>query len=470
MPKVVPLLLLLGLGTIAACAQAPEPYWVDFTVTPTDEGVEIVADVQGGPATAWVGFGVGPGATPVLVDQVEGVSAFSAEGARLEISVAGRAAYRIETRGEPWQLIYRLRLRPRVDDGSFYRASTRGDAYIMLVGSDAWARFYSDPNPLTLPPEARAAGTVSGATARFQLPTSEAQWKVVSTAWEEAPNTFAMRQHPVGSVFAMGPFDTTRLPEVAGLRIALHPDWNIMPARVEQMVAELLASHREMLESPDNAQALVLLSPLPGPLTPRGSLRTAGMVRGQTLVVYAARAPRVPANHPDIAEAMAVFLGHELFHLWVPTGVQVTRELSWLSEGWAMHMGRRAAVATGRLDEAGGTRRLSRAYRRYLDIGGYRAGSLPAASTGPEEQRNLLYLRGELVFRLLEQEWNREHPERPFERALWQALAAAYDGFEPLDAAAVRTILTDLVDATTVRRYVEGQGPLTPDALGLAGQ
>lgn len=135
-----------------------------------------------------------------------------------------------------------------------------------------------------------------------------------------------------------------------------------------------------------------------------------------------------------------------------------------------MHMGRRAAVATGWLDEAAGTRRLGLSYRRYLDIGGYRAGSLPAASTGPEDRRNLLYLRGELVFRLLQLEWGRANPDRPFERALWESLETAYDGIEPLDSAAVRMILTDLVDATTVRRYVEGQAPLTPDALGLAGQ
>jgi len=413
---------------------------------------------------------VGPGASPQLVDQIEGIAAFSSDGEALEISPAGRAGYRVETNGEPWQLTYRLRILPQADDDAFYRASTRGDDYLILVGSDAWARFYSDPTPLSQPPDARPAGPVAGATARFQLPASDPEWDVVSTAWEEATTGFAMRQHPVGSVFALGPFDTVRLPEVAGLRIALHPDWNIMPDQVEQLVEDLLTSHREMLTPPDNARALALLSPMPRLLSPHGGLRTAGMVRGQTLVVYAAKDPLIPTDHPDIAEAMAVFLGHELFHLWVPSGVQVTRELSWLSEGWAMHMGRRAAVATGWLDEAAGTRRLGRSYRRYLDIGGYRAGSLPAASVGPEDQRNLLYLRGELVFRLLDQEWDRTNPDRPFERALWEALVASYDGFEPLDAVAVRTILTDLIDATTVRRYVEGQAPLTPDVLGLTGQ
>jgi hypothetical protein len=116
------------------------------------------------------------------------------------------------------------------------------------------------------------------------------------------------------------------------------------------------------------------------------------------------------------------------------------------------------------------SRRLGVSYRRYLDIGSYRAGSLPGASVGPEGQRKFLHLRGELVFRLLKQEWHRAHPDQPFERALWKALVAAYDGITPLDSAAVRAILTDLVDATTVRRYVEGQAPLTPDVLGLTGQ
>ena len=135
-----------------------------------------------------------------------------------------------------------------------------------------------------------------------------------------------------------------------------------------------------------------------------------------------------------------------------------------------MHMGRRAAIATGWLAEAGGERRLSQSYRRYLDIGGYRAGSLPEASLGDERDRNLLYLRGELVFQLLEREWLKNPRDESFENALWLALASAYDGREPLDAPAVRQILADLVEPAIVRRYVEGQAPLTPAALGLAGR
>jgi hypothetical protein len=459
-----------GLVLVASCAQPVQPYSIGFTVRPDDRGVAIVADVQGGPRTAWVGFGVGPGASPRLVDRITGVTATSDDGDRLAMTPIGQAGYQVETNGAPWQLSYRLKLKPAPDNGSFYRSSTRGEDYLVIVGSDAWARFYTDAMPLAAPPESRPAGPVANAAAQFQMPQAGADWRVVTTAWREAPNLFAMRRHPVGSVFAIGPFETMEMPSDARLRVARHARWDVASDATAELLTGLVASHREMLGPANDRAALVLLNPLPEGMTTRGGLRTAGMVRDQTLLVYAMKAAALPSDHPDIVEAMAVFLGHELFHLWVPSQLQVTRELSWLSEGWAMHMGRRAAVASGWIDEEDGTQRLSRSYRRYLDIGGYRAGSLPAASLGHESQRNLLYLRGELVFRLLEQEWDRSNPEVPFERALWESLVAAYDGVEPLDSAVIRGVLADLTDAATVRRYVEGQAPLTPAALGLAGR
>jgi len=464
------LLSLLGLGVAAACARAPAPCSVAFTVRPDVRGASVTAAIEGGPTTAWVGFGVGPGAAPGLVDQIGAIAGFDADGNELSLQPISRGGYSIETNGNPWQLTYHLDLRPSSDQGSFYRSSTRGSDYLVLVGSDGWARFHSDPGAMAMPPEARADGPVANATVRFQQSPESPDWRVVSTAWEEAPNTFAMRRHPVGSVFAVGPFEVIDQAVGSGLQIARHKDWDILPSRVDTLLGELLLSHQEMLGSANDHQALVLLSPMPDTITTQGGLRTAGMVRDQTLVVYAVKAASLPPDHSGIVEAMAVFLGHELFHLWVPSGVQVTRELSWLSEGWAMHMGRRAAVASGWVDKEDGTRRLNNSYRRYLNIGGYRAGSLPAASVGHEAQRSVLYLRGELVFRLLEQEWNRSNPDRSFERSLWEALTAAYDGIEPLDSVAIRAVLADLTDPTTVRRYVEGEAPLTPDTLGLAGR
>ncbi|NKB88638.1 MAG: hypothetical protein GKS06_10500 [Acidobacteria bacterium] len=432
--------------------------------------MSVVADVRGGPDVAWIGFGVGPGASPDRTTQVAGVRALDQNGVALPIEAAGHAGYRITTNGEPWQLTYELALDQAATADTFYRGSAQGNDYIVLVGSDAWPRLYDDPTPLTMAPDNRPAGVVAQATVRFYLPESNRDWTIATTAWSEGERVFAMREHPVASVFALGPFTIDELPNAPRLQIARHRDWDLLADDIEPLMATLVESHTSSLGPASQRRALAVLSPLPDRLPIRGGLRTAGMVRDQTLLVYAARSPGVDPKHPGIAEAMAVFLGHELFHLWVPSAVQVTRELSWLSEGWAMHMGRRAAVAAGHIDEDDREEHLSAAYRRYLDIGGYRAGSLPAASLGREDQRNLLYLRGELIFRLLEIEWNGIDSDKSFERALWRSLTTAYDGFEPLDARAIRQILVRLTDEVTVRRYVEGQAPLTPETLGLAGQ
>ena len=164
---------------------------------------------------------------------------------------------------------------------------------------------------------------------------------------------------------------------------------------------------------------------------------------------------------------MAVFIGHELFHLWVPSSLPLTLELSWLSEGWATHMGRSAAVAAGWLTPAGSQQHLQRAYQRYVEMGGYRAGSLPAASVGSESQRDLLYLRGELIFHLLDKEWREAGNVGSFNEALWLALVSRADPARPLDMADVNEVMSRLVSAETVRRYVEGEAPLTPAILGF---
>ncbi len=452
---------------VSACASPPLPFSLCFTVFPTALGADVIVEVHGGrDDMAWVGFAAGPGAPADLPQRVHSVQARTLDGRRLTQRRHGNAGYQVELEDSSWQLGYSLDLRPRPGDDIFYRSSVREDDYLVLVGSDAWARFYTTPDALAMSPTERPGGVVLEAQAAFNLPERPAQWQVATTAWARSPRTFELSEHPTASVFALGPFEIRDVEQVPGLQLAIHPRWSVLNESIETLTSRLLQSHRARLGSPGSTTPLALMSPLPQSLGPAGGLRTAGMVRGRSLILYAGANPRIKPDEPQLRESMAVFLGHELFHLWVPSGVQVTRELSWLSEGWAMHMGRLAAIDVGWLSEPASVQRLQGAYRRYLDIGGYRAGSLPEASMGSESRRDLLYLRGELVFRLLERQWALTNTGN-FEAELWRALAKAYDGRAPLDAESVRSALASLVDRGTVRRYVEGTSPLTPSALGL---
>ena len=451
----------------SACATPPVPFSLHFTVLPTNQGVDVIVEVHGGrDDLAWVGFAAGPAASPELPRRIHSVQAWTLDGRRLPQQQLGEAGYQIDLEGSSWQLGYSLNLRTHLSDDIFYRSSVRDDDFLVLVGSDAWARFYSNSDALALRPNRRPSGTVLEARVTFNLAKQSIPWRVATTAWARSPLTYELSEHPTASVFALGPFEIRNVDNVDGLRLAVHTRWSLLNESIDTLTGKLLLSHRKRLGTPRSTTALAMMSPLPQPLRPVVGLRTAGMVRGRSLILYAGDGHRTNPNNLQLQEAMAVFLGHELFHLWVPSSVQVTRELSWLSEGWAMHMGRLAAVDVGWLSEPASMNRLQDAYRRYLKIGGYRAGSLPEASMGSESRRDLLYLRGELVFRLLEQQWALTNTGN-FEAELWRVLADAYDGRTPLEAESVRLALASLVDHGTVQRYVEGTSPLTPSALGL---
>lgn len=475
--------LILCLGATASCGTAPMPYVLEISIFPTAEGIDVLMEVDGGPGDlAWVGFGAGPGAPEGILARIHSVTARGDDGTELPMIPVGMAGYEVDVEDtpRPWKLAYSLDLSAAVEPDTFYRASIRGEDSLLLVGSDAWARFFDGPEPLQLDPRNRPAGRIGRARVDFNIPES---WQVITTAGRKSSRSVELLEHPVGTVFALGPYHLERH---GTLRVARHEDWDILPNEAGEMLADLMAALERRLGKPTAgfspghptvelgpgtepiaSRPLVLLSPFPDGVEPDGGLRTTGMVRGDTLLVYAGFGPDADPRDVRIPTAMAVFMGHELFHLYVPSAVAVSHDVSWLSEGWAMHMGRLAAVDAGLLEKEELVEQVEETYRRYLDIGGYRAGSLPAASMGSEGQRDLLYLRGELVFRLLSQEWIRDGRPGGFEEALWRELLSAARRGTPVDAAEVKAILEDMFDPVIVRRYVEGTAPLTPPVLGI---
>lgn len=456
------------LAAVCACQEQLPDYDPTFNVFPTPEGADIVVDVQGGPSSwAWVGFGAGPGAANSIADRVHSVQAHTSGGEPLEVIPYGHAGYGVDLGGErDWHLSYSLDLRPARGSDTFYRSSVRGDDYLVLVGSDAWARFFTGSEALAFRPDNRPSGMVVGSRVNFALADQQRDWSVGSTARQLSEHSFVLDEHPAASVFAVGSFEIGPAHEATGLRLAVHRDWHVMRDTVADISRDLLLALQNRMGPPGTERPLALLMPVPSELRIENGLRTAGMVRGASLILYASTSRAIHSS-PRLQDAMAVFLGHEFFHLYVPSRIPVARELSWLSEGWAMHMGRHAAVDAQWLTAEGSERQLRDAYGRYLDLGGYRAGSLPAASMASDSTRDLLYLRGDLVFRLLSREWERSGNNEPFDLVLWRALVAVHQGNEPLSAEQVRGVLAEMLDPDLVRRYVEGTAALTQGALGL---
>lgn len=457
---------ILTAALVLSCGPAAAPASLVFNIEPSEQGALVRVLVEGGPTgTIWVGFGVGPGVPPSRVERVSEFRALGPSGEELPVEPYGYAAFRVERGGSgPWQLSYRLDLRPEAGNGNFYRASVRGDDYLVLVGSDAWPRLYTGPTPLSFQPDNRPPGRADLARATLDVP-ADSSWEVVAVAEDVTRRSFRFADHPATTVILAGAFRPPR--DLGGTELRVHRSRDVLDPTTDGLIGDLAHELRDRLGPPSDRSALAVMLPLPAVLVPTAGLRTAGMVRNRTAVLYGGLAPNANRASPRIREAMAVFIGHELFHLYVPSALPVSRDLSWMSEGWAMHMGRLVAREIGAVSADSARAQLRRTYRRYLDMGGYRAGSLPDASMGSESQRDLLYLRGELVFRLLELEWRKTNPDTDFEEHLWRQLEAIGDGM-PLTAAQVSAVLETMVGPHVVRRYVEGTAPLTQGALGLS--
>lgn len=466
----IPIAILVAATSIAVfgCSMLGDtPPDLDYYASLTADGVRVVVTVHGGPRpTAWIGFGLTPIAPDQVSRQIVGLEARRSDGVSLEVEQLGRSAYRVDVgRADPWEFEYVILLdRPPAD--FYHRSSTRSAQHAVLIGIDVWAQIYSSPEAVGALPQERPLCPVGEVSVSFDVASVPPTWRVLSAEREVDFNLFRLASHPADSVFALGPYQLEQVGH-AGIRAAIHDDWPLDRATILNTATQLARVLVTKLGPPPGDSPLLVFTPLPPETLPSGGARSAGMAWNRTLNLFGGLTPGLPSASREIREMSAIFVGHELFHLYVPWGLPVTQELSWLSEGWAMHMGRTAAVEAKLLGRAGSHRVLREAYERYIGMGGHRAGNLEDAGVGGEEIRELLYVRGELVFRIMSLEWQESGKPGHFDSVLWQRLLAAYDGVNPLTPDVIASVLSSMVSPSTVRRYVEGTSSITMAELGL---
>ena len=457
------------LGASCSLLPADPSPTLHYAVELIDGGVHVSVTVAGGPRpVAWIGFGASPLGGELTSRRIDRVTARTVEGAPLGVRPAGRDAYRVDVAtNEAWVLEYRATIGSPPAD-SYHRASSASNDHMVLVGVDVWARFFDRRADVEPAPVDRLLENVAAATVSFDADSLPRGWVVVGAALETTLNNFTLNEHPARSAFALGPYRFHDIDTSLGLRAAIHTGWNVAREHLVSYSRQLARVQASQFGRPPGDPAIMIFTPLPPGVRPLEGVRSAGMVWDRSLLLFAGAGPSVPRNNDRVREMMGVFLGHELFHLYVPWGLPVTRPLSWLSEGWAEHIGRSSARSARILSAAGADRSLRDAYERYREMGGARAGSLRnAGESGGEDLRPLLYVRGELVFRILSLEWDKSGQPGSFDGVLWQRLLAEYDGETPLQPEAVSRILSDMVSPGVVRRLVDGAAVITLPELEL---
>ena len=246
-------IVMLLLLSLQQCNPGPQPFRVAFHVSPTPTGADVRVDVSGSVgASAWVGFGDAESGSDSILDRVTAVRATSSSGQSLPVESVAHAGYRVDLKGSSqWHLLYRLQLLSQRDkEQTYYRTSSRGADYLILVGSDAWARFYTRARELIADPASRRAGSITAATVQFDMRGLPADWVVVSAAPATGDHAYFLTQHPLNTIFAIGPYSVIQPPAESALIVALHRDWSVERSTVVDMIHRLQAELEKQLGKP----------------------------------------------------------------------------------------------------------------------------------------------------------------------------------------------------------------------------
>ncbi len=227
--------------------------------------------------------------------------------------------------------------------------------------------------------------------------------------------------------------------------------WNFEPSDLSAAAAEVHDFYQKLLGSNRLERPIVAISKFPKPI---GFGHWEAETRGSNVTIISSDMPFRTQSLQRLHEQ----LRHELFHLWIPNGVNLTGNYDWFYEGFALYESLKLAVALNRIRFEDLLDTLSRAHT--IDgAQSQRISLITASNTRFAGSNTLVYSRGMLVaflcdLALLEQ----SKGKRSVENVLAQLFekhrkpAQAMDG----NAAVLSLLRADPQVVHIVDRYVTG--------------
>ena len=170
-------------------------------------------------------------------------------------------------------------------------------------------------------------------------------------------------------------------------RVVIGGKWFFPDDTAFTTARDLYGEYKKIFGGEPSTRPLVVLMPFPGSNAPRGTWEAE--TRGSTVVLLSADTPFEGQSVQRLHEQ----LRHELFHLWIPNGVELTGNYDWFFEGFALYQSLRTAVALNRIRFDDMLDTLSRA--RSIDLAAGSKAGLPEASKARfSGNETILYARG----------------------------------------------------------------------------
>jgi predicted metalloprotease with PDZ domain len=252
------------------------------------------------------------------------------------------------------------------------------------------------------------------------------------------------------------------LPEVD---LMMSSQWLFSDEEAERMVSEVYKEYTKLFRQDPLSGARISLAKFPRDVKP-GDWEAE--TRGNNVTIISSDMPFKTQSLQRLHEQ----LRHELFHLWIPNGVNLTGNYDWFYEGFALYQSLKLAVALNRIRFEDFLDTLSRAHT--IDNAQSQRISLIQASTNRFGGSNTqVYARGMLVAFLTDLTMlERSKGKRSVEDLLKDLYVKHRKPTEPTDGnRAVTEMLKTRADAgSIVEKYIAGAQKIDwTNELGAVG-
>ena len=311
-------------------------------------------------------------------------------------------------------------------------------------------------------PQLPARSGIAGTRVRLELPPG---WKAAGGR-EVEKGDLQFPQVENGVIF-VGPDIRLRQVAVGDIKLttAATGNWNFSDDELVRLAQDIYGANRALFGGDPASDALVILSKFPNPVSP-GNWE--GDTRGSTVTIVSSDMPFKTQSIQRLHEQ----LRHEIFHLWIPNGVNLTGSYDWFYEGFALYESLKTAVALNRIRFDDFLDTLARAHS--IDTLQTQRPSLIEASRSRWAGANTqVYARGMLVAFLCDlaiiqrgKGWNSVDELVKTVFQTYHNVAEPHDGTE-----AVVSIMRSRPELTAiVDRYIQGKETINWDNdLRLAG-
>lgn len=234
-----------------------------------------------------------------------------------------------------------------------------------------------------LPKFAGHKGPIS-ANITFEIPDG---WKIASVEKNARDNTFEIADIEK-AVFYIG--KNWRERKLAGgPDLIISGEWRFKDDEAERMTVEIFAEYQALFGGARPERTLVLISKFPGQ-------EKFGVWEAET---HGRNVTILSADMPFEAQSLQLLheqLRHEIFHLWIPNGVNLSGNYDWFYEGFALYQALRTGVKTNRIRFEDFLGTLERAYN-IDSMQGKRISLIEASSNRWSGGNTQTYARGMLV-------------------------------------------------------------------------